>query len=60
MIESISAITLATHDMSRAVRFYACWDLRSFMAAMMRHSPASGPERNAGQLPQRLKLKQLT
>jgi catechol 2,3-dioxygenase-like lactoylglutathione lyase family enzyme len=22
MIESISAITLATHDMSRAVRFY--------------------------------------
>ena len=30
MIESISAVTLATHNMPHAVRFTACWDLRSF------------------------------
>jgi len=40
MIEGISALTLGTHDMPRAVRFYRPWDLRSCMAAKVRHSPA--------------------
>jgi hypothetical protein len=26
MIEGISAVTLATHDMPRAVRFYQAWE----------------------------------
>ena len=40
MIEGISAVTLATHEMSRAVRFIAHWALRSCMVANNRHSPA--------------------
>jgi hypothetical protein len=35
MIESISAVTLATHNVSRAVRFTAHWDLKLFMVALM-------------------------
>ncbi len=40
MIEGISALTLGTHDMPRAVRFYRPWDLRSCMAANGRRSLA--------------------
>jgi hypothetical protein len=34
MIGSVSAVTLATHNMSRAVAFYRMLGLRSFMVAM--------------------------
>ena len=39
MIDGISAVTLGTHEMPRAVRFYRS-PLRSCMAAMSRHLPA--------------------
>lgn len=45
MIEGISAVTLGTHEMPRAVRFYRALGLRSCMAANSRHSPAFGLER---------------
>ena len=41
MINSISAVTLATHDMRRAVSFYRCSVFSSSMAAKARHSPVS-------------------
>ena len=44
MIESISAITLATHDMPRAVRFYSVLGFSSCMAAKSHHSPAFAQE----------------
>jgi hypothetical protein len=40
MIDGISAVTLGTHEMPRAVRFYRALGLRSCMAAKNRHSPA--------------------
>ncbi|WP_392683877.1 hypothetical protein [Bradyrhizobium sp. RDI18] len=40
MIEGISAVTLGTHEMPRAVRFYGALGLRSCMAAKGRPSPA--------------------
>ena len=40
MIEGISAVTLGTHEMPRAVRFYRSLGLRSCMAAINRNSPA--------------------
>jgi len=45
MIEGISAVTLGTHEMPRAVRFYRTLGLRSGMAAKIRHSPAFEQER---------------
>ena len=52
MIESISAITLATHDMSRAVRFYRMLEFEiihggedaAFTAVRTQHSRAFGRE----------------
>ena len=40
MIEGISAVTLGTHEMPRAVRFAARLGLRSCVATNNRHSPA--------------------
>ena len=40
MIDGISAVTLGTHEMPRAVRFYRSLGFESCMAAMSRHSPA--------------------
>ena len=40
MIEGISAVTLGTHEMPRAVRFTARLDLRFCVAMNNRHSPA--------------------
>jgi hypothetical protein len=39
-IEGISAVTLATHEMSRAVRFYRALGLEVCMVAKSRHLPA--------------------
>jgi hypothetical protein len=39
MMEGISAVTLGTHEMPRAVRFYYALDLRSCVATNNRHSP---------------------
>ena len=44
MIESISAVTLATHNMPHAVRFYRVLDLKSFMETTTQHLPAFGRE----------------
>jgi catechol 2,3-dioxygenase-like lactoylglutathione lyase family enzyme len=45
MIEGISAVTLGTHEMPRAVRFYRALGFEVCMAAKTRHSPAFGQER---------------
>ena len=44
MIESISAITLATHDMSRAVRFYRMLGFEIIHGGWTQHSRAFGRE----------------
>jgi hypothetical protein len=49
MIEGISAVTLGTHEMPRAVRFTARQGLRSRMAAESLHSPAS-PDSTASRI----------
>src|SRR4051794_25534990 len=43
MIERISALTLATHNMARALRFYQALVSNSSMAATIAHSAACGP-----------------
>jgi hypothetical protein len=40
MIEGISAVTLGTHEMPRAVRFYRALGLEVLLAAKNLHSPA--------------------
>ena len=45
MIEGLSAITLATHDMRRAVRFYQALGFELCTAVKQPHSPASALER---------------
>jgi hypothetical protein len=45
MIERISAVTLGTHEMRRAVRSTARWGSRFCMAARSRHSQAFEPGR---------------
>ena len=45
MIEGLSAITLATHDMRRAVRFYRRSGLSSCTAVKQPRSPAFALER---------------
>ena len=44
MIESISAIRLATHDMARAVRFYRMPGFEISRAVRTQHSRAFGQE----------------
>jgi len=44
MIESISAVTLATHNMPHAIRFYRVLDLRSFMETTAQRLLAFGWE----------------
>ena len=44
MIESISAITLATHDMPRAVRFYSVLGFQLLHGGEDHHSPAFAQE----------------
>jgi catechol 2,3-dioxygenase-like lactoylglutathione lyase family enzyme len=39
MIEGISAVTLGTHEMPRAVRFYCALGFKSCVATNNRHSP---------------------
>ena len=45
MITGISAITLATHDMARAVRFYRALGFEMAYGGEARRSPASRPGR---------------
>src|SRR4030088_3055789 len=45
MIEGISAVTLGTHEMPRAVRFYRAWDFEVLHGGEESSSPSFGGAR---------------